>query len=122
VRYNIRYLLMTDYVPSVELSEGLLEFRRFIGPHRLYRVRHLGNFFISGSGRVQASLNTIEVTEAKPAPGTESLSLRFHYLKTLGCRPSCEVSQEAIPHDPVGFIRVSGRPILPNAFTIENNY
>jgi len=123
VRYNIRYLVVTDPVPTVEGRRDLLEPRRVIGMHRVYRVRHFGNYFAAGSGEVEAGLNRIEVRDAKPTAGAQALTLRFHHMDTLRCRPGCAVVKQPIPHDPVGFITVRATGArLPERFVIEHRY
>jgi hypothetical protein len=122
VRYHIRYVVVTDPMPPVEGRRDLLEPRRLIGPHRIYRVRHHGTYFLRGTGKVSTGLNRIEVTEVRPAPGTQAVLLSFHHMSTLRCRPGCGVQRSPVPHDPVGFITVVGDPVLPSEFVIENGY
>ncbi|MBW2734861.1 MAG: hypothetical protein JRH20_20955 [Deltaproteobacteria bacterium] len=122
VRYNVRYLVVSDPLPALELRIDLLEHKTSIGPHRVYRVRHLGNYFASGSGKVKATLNRIEVKDAKPARGTQGLVLRFHHMRTLTCKPNCSVERYDVPGDRAGFIAVRGQPRLPAEFVIENGY
>jgi hypothetical protein len=122
VRYNIRYVVMTEYVSPVEQRRELLEPFKLVGPHRIYRVRHRANYFMRGSGRLRADLNRIEVFDAEPAVGSQTVTLRFHHMETLRCRPGCRVVKAPIPHDPVGFITVVGTPTLPSNFVIENRY
>lgn len=122
VRYNIRYLVVTDAIPVLERRLGLLELEKLIGPHRVYRTRHQGNYFQRGSGTVKAGLNRIEVTEAEPHPGTEELILRFHHMSTLRCRPNCLVRKAPLADDPAGFITVVGNPELPLELVVEHVY
>ncbi|MFH1131930.1 MAG: hypothetical protein V1754_11385 [Pseudomonadota bacterium] len=122
VRYNVRYVIMTDPVGDLEKRLELLEPLKLMLPHRIYRVRHFGNYFVKGSGRVKAGLNRIEVEDARPAKGTESVVLRFHHMETLRCRPNCRVKKETIPYDPIGFVAVMGDPKLPRTFVVEHQY
>lgn len=122
VRYNIRYIVMTDYFPFVEARRDLLTPHRLSGPHRIYRVKHRADYFIRGSGTVRASLNRIEVSDARPDAATRRIDLRFHHMRSLRCRPNCIVKKISIPFDSVGFISVSGNPELPKNFVIEQHY
>lgn len=122
VRYNIRYLVLTNPVPALEKRRDLLEPKGMVFPNRVYRVRHTANYVARGSGKVRAGLNRIEVTKARPAPNSQSMLLRFHHMSSLHCRPNCKVLRTKIPHDPVGFITVVGQPRLPESFVIEHRY
>jgi len=107
VDYNIRCVVMSTPMPVIELRAA---------------VRAPSTYFAQGSGKVRFDLNTIEVTDARPAPGTELMVLRFHPMETLCCRPGCSLATSPVPHDPAGFIAVVGRPRLPKRFVIENTY
>lgn len=129
VRYNIRYVVMTNSVPPVERRTELLEPKKMIGSHRVYRVRHRGGWFIHGRGKLTADLNRIEVQDAEPAEGTQAIALRFHHMKSLRCRPvdapagtTCHIVKFPLPYDPVGFFTVIGKPALPRHFVVEQQY
>ncbi|MCA9666019.1 MAG: hypothetical protein KC503_10540 [Myxococcales bacterium] len=122
VRYNARYLVMTDFHAVIEFQRRLFEFKHKIGPHRIYRVRHRGNYFMRGNGNVRALINRIEVRDAVAHKDTQQLVLRFHYLRTMRCRPRCRIFRVGIPFDDVGFIGVEGTPTLPRTFILENGY
>ena len=122
VRYNIRYVVMTDPVGVIEKRTDLLQPLKLVHINRIYKVRHRATYFARGAGKVKATLNRIEVTDARPAAGTQRLMLRFHHMDSLRCRPGCRVLQTPIPHDPVGFITVEGDPRLPERFVIEHRY
>ena len=121
-RYNIRYLVVTTPIPILEQRDDVLEVIKRVGGHRVYRTRHEGDFFQRGSGSVKAGLNRIEVSQAEPHPGTEAVTLRFHFMSTLRCRPDCSVSQAPVADDPVGFITVTGNSELPREFVVEHIY
>lgn len=125
VRYNIRYVVMTDPVAVVEQRRDLLAPMKLdlsVFPHRIYRVRHNATYVARGSGDVRADLNRIAVTNARPAPGTQALLLRFHHMDSLRCSPGCRLLKTPIPHDPVGFITVVGNPRLPSRFVVQQHY
>jgi hypothetical protein len=121
-RYNIRYVITTDPVPALESRRDLMVPLKLLFPNRIYKVRHNATYVARGQGKVKATLNRIEVTGARPAPGTQAILLRFHHMDSLRCRPRCEVLQTPIPHDPAGFITVVGKPRLPERFVIEHHY
>ena len=123
VRYNIRYVIMTGPLKKqLEERRRLLTLQQIVGTARVYRVNHLATYLARGSGTVTADLNRIEVTNARPAKGTQKVLLRFHHMKGLVCRPSCTLSGTPLPHSPVSFITVSGRPRLPERFVVELRY
>lgn len=122
VRYNIRYLIMFFPYAEVERRRDLFELKQFIGHHRVYRVRHLSNDFVEGSGRVEPSLNRLRVEGASPDPKTGRVVIKYHYLKTLRCSPNCRVERYPLAENRVGFIAVRGEPALPASFVIENRY
>ncbi len=123
VRYNVRYIVMSGlYVSRVESRKELMEPVKMIRHHRLYRVRHLGNYLVSGQGRVASALNRISVTDAVPHHGTQEMILRFHFLSTLRCRPSCRLEQVPLSDSKATFIKVVGEPNLPKKYEIYNGY
>ena len=123
VRYNVRYVVVSGlYVPALEARRELLEPRKRLGLYRVYRVRHFGNYFQRGKGKLRAGLNRIEVRDAQPHPGTQELVLRFHHLRTLRCAPGCRVERAPVDGDTAGFIRVVGAPRLARRLVISNGY
>ena len=122
MRYNIRYMIVTVPHAAIEKRPDLMTLVRIIGVHRIYRVRHFGNDFELGSGRVTAGLNRIVVDDAKPGAGTQELRLRFHYMDTLRCSPACRLEKVPLPHNDTGFIKVIGTPRLARRVVIQNGY
>ena len=114
--------MITHAADDLQRLSDLIELKTTIGPHRVFRARHAADYFQRGSGRVTAGLNRIEVTEARPHPGTQELTLRFHHMETLRCRPDCLVSRAPLAGDPAGFITVTGTPDLPREFVVEHVY
>ncbi len=121
-RYNIRYLVISNPYVAIERRPDILEPKKWIKYHRIYRVKPDSSYVARGEGRVRASLNRIEVEGARPAPGTQAMMLRFHWHKTLRCSPGCSLRQTPLPDNPLGFITVIGEPRLPERFAIENGY
>ena len=122
MRYNVRYMVVTVPHAGIEKRPRLLELVRVIGVHRIYRVRHYGNDFEGGSGRITASLNRLVIDDARPTAGTQELRLRYHYLKTLKCSPNCKLEKNMLPYNTTGFIKVIGTPKLARRIVIENGY
>lgn len=126
-RYNIAYVVMTyPYMPEIERRSDSLTAGGILGGiHRVYTVKRAGTYFAEGSGRVTADLNRLAVTDARPAPGTQALVLRFHHMQELRCRAAegqCRVEKAPLPGDAAGFVRVVGEPTLPREFTVELVY
>ena len=113
VRYVISSLTHQRFLDSPSLLAKVAEF----GPHKIFESRLEPSYFAEGSGRVEAKPNRISVRGTKPA---EALVLRYHWLETLACAPSCRIGREPLKGDPVGFIRVAaGHPV---DFEIVNGY
>ncbi|HEY8375071.1 MAG TPA: hypothetical protein VIK91_01225 [Nannocystis sp.] len=125
--YNVAYIIMSvPYIAAIERRLDLLEPRGILGGHyRAYRVRRPSGYAVRGSAEVRADLGRIEVSGALPAPGTQELVLRFHWLRELECRSldpatRCRIEREAVAGDEAGFVRVIGDPVLPGRLTIEH--
>lgn len=94
----------------------VLEQTATFGAYRVYAVKRKASYFARGEGRVVAQkLNSISVDQAS---GSEVV-LRFHWLKTLRCRPDCAVERAPADRDSAGFIRVVDPP---SRFEIFNAY
>ena len=121
VRYNIRYLVIhLPIFPMIEGRRDLVELMARLGPYRIYRTRHRGGFFLRGAGRVRTSLNHIVLEDVRPDPRDGTVAIRFHYLKTLRCRPSCRLVKEPISDSDASFIGVVGDPSLASTITLEH--
>lgn len=123
--YAVKWVIMTPH-KKIEEIEGILVPLGGIPPydedgiprHRVYRTTVPVSFFAENDGRVEASLNRLEVTGTDPS---RDVVLRFHWLETLVCEDdACEVEREPLEGDPVGFIRVPAPH--PANFTIVNGY
>ena len=123
-RYNVSHVVMTyPYIAEVERRTDLLESAGIQGgAHRVYTVRKRGSYFLNGAGEVEAGLNRIAVRAAGPAPGTQALTLRFHFMDELRCAPACRVERAEVAGDTAGFVRVVGEPTLPAEFVVELAY
>ena len=121
-RYAVRYLVVTGMPdPRLELRPDLFRLKQTVAGYRVHETVRPARLVDRGSGRVRASLNRIEVQEARAADGHQ-LVLRFHHMRTLRCQPGCRLEREPIPLDPAGFIRVVGDPKLPARFVVEQRY
>lgn len=115
-RYAVKYLIVTGGMAPIETHNDLLLGVDFIPPdHRIYMTDENPSWFVKGAGKVKASLNRIEVSEASG----DEIILKYHYLHTFVCRPDCRVERAPVESDPVGFIRVADPP---PSFVIENEY
>lgn len=122
-RYNVAYVVMTyPYVASIERRTDLLASAGIVaGTHRVYRVKQTSGWFLSGGGKVEASLNRVHVRDATPAPGSQSVTLRYHWMNELRCSPDCTVERAEVAGDSAGFIKIVGAP-LPREFTVTLDY
>ena len=120
-RYAIHYLVLTGAPDQrLEMRFDLFRLKRVVAGFRIYEVPRPTPLVDHGAGQVTAGLNRIDVREARGV--AQRLVLRFHHMRTLGCRPGCRIEREPIPGDPAGFIRVVGQPMLPRKFVVEHQY
>ncbi len=115
--YAVEYVIMTHQKPAFEGRPGLFEGVKWVPPHRIYKVTKPPSYFQENAGRVEASMNLLEVTGTNPQA---DVVLRFHFLETLVCEPGCAIVKEPVLSDPVGFIRVLAPH--PADFSIVNGY
>jgi hypothetical protein len=101
--FNVKWVVLMKPWPQLE---SVLEPAPF--PYgRWFRVKKPSGWFDPpGPGSVKASNDRIEVRGSTGG----SLTLRYHYLETLVCRPGCTVKKVASPHTRVGFIGVENAP------------
>jgi hypothetical protein len=95
----------------------LLDHVEDVDGFRLYAVKRPTGLIEAGPGIVRAQTNRIVVTGTDPALPVD---LRYHWLETLVCAPSCTLQRRTIESDPVGFIRIPA-PHPPD-FEIRNAY
>jgi hypothetical protein len=120
-RYNVRYLLLhLPIFPMIESRRPLLSLIGRHGPYRVYRINHTASYFIRGSGRIRTELNRIALEDVHPDPTTGTVAIRFHYLRTLRCSPSCRIVKEPIADSDASFISIVGQPGLASTITLEH--
>jgi len=101
--FNVKWVALMRPWPQLEsvLEPTPLPYARW------FRVKRPSGWFIPpGPGTVKASNDRLEVRGSKGG----SLTLRYHYLETLVCRPGCSVRKVDTPHTRVGFIGVDNAP------------
>jgi hypothetical protein len=115
-RYAVGFVVTDGAFLPIDGRRDVIRPLKAIAGFRIYRTRIRPSYFLEGSGRVTSqSLNSIKVDGARGA----DVVLRFHWMRTLRCRPGCSVERFPVALDPVGFIRV---PHPPPAFEIYNSY
>ncbi|MCB9605413.1 MAG: hypothetical protein H6716_02420 [Polyangiaceae bacterium] len=117
-RYAVGFVIESGFRSPIEGQAKLIEPVEIVQGYRIYRVRAEPSYFLRGTGRVSAQrLNFIQVENAMPdAEG--DVTLRFHYMESLGCRPECQVEREEVAGDRVGFIRVKAPPAKFEIFNV----
>jgi hypothetical protein len=115
-QYAVRWVIVSQELPIFE-SKGVLEKVATVGPHRMYRTRVPVSFVRGGGGRVEASLNRIQVMDTD---ANRDVVLRFHWFETLVCEPDCRVQREPLADNPVGFIKIPAPH--PSSFSVINGY
>jgi hypothetical protein len=114
--YAVGWVVTAGEFGPLDRRRDLLEPTEVVEGYRIYRTRAEPSYFALGTGSVETQrLNTITIADAS---GPE-IVLRFHWLETLRCRPSCEVERFAVPGDRVGMIRIASPP---QRFEIYNSY
>ena len=115
-RYAVGFIVVKAVMPDLEWQKDLLEFQILIDNHRIYRTKIKPNLLLTGKGRVASEgLNSIKVEDASGP----TVVLRYHWMETLRCRPSCKVERHELEGDRVGFIEVRNPPAK---FEIYNSY
>jgi hypothetical protein len=100
--FSVAVVVMSGDPSPVDLRDDLLSREASFGPLRLYRVRAPSGYVAEGRATVTAQdLNSILVRNADPV-----VTLRFHFLETLACRPHCSVERAVAFRDAAGFVRV----------------
>ena len=122
-QYAIRYIVVSGAPsPELELRPDLVRLKGMVAGHRIHEVLHPSALLARGRGRVEASLNRIEIRDAIPDRRTGDLVLRFHHMRTLRCSPACRLAREAAPGDPAGFIRVVPDGQTSTHIVIQHGY
>jgi hypothetical protein len=113
--FGVAAVVMSGDPSPVDLREDLLSREASFGQLRLYRVRAPSGYVADGRARVTAQdLNAIQVRNADPI-----VTLRFHFLETLACRPDCSVERAVAFRDAAGFVRVRSKG---GDFELYNTY
>ncbi|TFH47194.1 MAG: hypothetical protein E4H01_08690 [Lysobacterales bacterium] len=107
-RYNIGWVIVWS-----QLCKDAFERQTFItrivdrDKFRLFSVRHSHNFFLRGSGTLEA---TSDLLRLRDLPVGKTVVLSYHYFDRLRTRTGEPVQRQADPNDPIGFIRVDNVP------------
>ncbi|MBK7973377.1 MAG: hypothetical protein IPK07_08880 [Deltaproteobacteria bacterium] len=99
-----------------------------LGGFTLFRVRAPSSRFLLGRGRIETSLDRIELSELVPEEGR--VAIRYHYDPRLRAVPEVAIERVVVDGDPIGFIalrdppprvrlgfRPEAEPIEPGAWT-----
>jgi hypothetical protein len=115
-RYAISWLVACEPTTKQWLTSfpGLVEHEEAAGDCEIFRVRDAdASRLLEGSGRVRASLDRIEVTDA----AGERVVLKYHWAPILRAEPPVRLEEAPQPAAPVGFI--AAYPQGRRAFTIR---
>ncbi len=115
--YAIAWVILNETEPKDVAWGDELELVEKIPPQRIYKTRVPIQLVRSGGGAVTWSMNRLDVQGSDP---DADVVLRFHWLGTLRCEPSCHVMREPREGDEVGFLRIPAPH--PTAFSIVNRY
>jgi len=116
-KYAVRYVITSLTHARFADSKAVLEKVAEMKPYMVFEMRRAPSLFAEGSGSVETAMNRISVRGTRP---DEDVVLKYHWMETLACRPSCSLRREPLDGDPVGFIRIpTGHPA---DFEIVNRY
>jgi len=114
--YAVGWIIVTPDAPWLGQDPRLRRVEVF-GAHVVYEVLAPTGLIARGGGRARGRTNEIEVLGSEPG---EDLLLRFHWLETLVCRPTCAIERWSIAGDPVDFIKIPAPH--PADLVIVNSY
>jgi hypothetical protein len=115
--YNIGWVITEQPRADLDAARAALEPLLTALPFRVYRTRVPVTPLLSGTGRVRARTNVIEVSATNPR---EDLILSYHFHESLRCQPACRLSRALVARDRVGLIGVPAPH--PSTFSIVNGY
>jgi len=117
--YNIKWIMCWSpaAVRFIESFPDYIGKKAQSGVFRLYEVKRPENYFLKGSGEIDASINSLKLSNLKPDAGEVIIS--YHWIKTLKTDPTVEMKETRYLDDPVGFVRLINPPA---DITIYNGY
>lgn len=83
---------------------------------RVYEVKRTSNYFLRGSGEIEAEPNRLKVSGASSG----EVVIKYHWLETLAVSPSLPIKKFQAGDDPVGFIKISNGNV--KEFEIYNSF
>ncbi len=110
-RYNIRWIaafypMTKRYLDS--LPAELLKKEEEIAHLACYRVNRPSNYFLKGSGKVEAGFNRIALRQVRSESG--EIVLKYHWFPGLVTIPERPIGKEEVENDPAGFIKIENPP------------
>jgi hypothetical protein len=116
-RYAVRWVVLESRKPLPVSYAHLLKVRASLPDLSIYEATTPVSFFEQGSGHARAAMNRIQVSGTDPAA---PIVLRYHWLETLVCEPSCKLERAPASVDAVAFIRIPAPH--PRDFVVRNAY
>ncbi|MFN7954846.1 MAG: hypothetical protein U0610_24180 [bacterium] len=109
-RYAIGHVLVwsREARAALEARAELLEPDGVLGELALFRVRAPSSRFLAGSGRIESTLDRIELSELVPENGR--VVLRYHFDRELAASPPVRLERFPIDGDPIGFVALIDPP------------
>jgi hypothetical protein len=115
--YGVGYVALWGAPSFFDVDDSLLEPVVHIAGVRIRRVVKEPSFFVQGSGRIQAvgygRVHAVAAPEVWGSPPPSHVVLRFHYDRSLECRPGCRASpvQYVVPGGSGEFISIERPPV-----------
>jgi hypothetical protein len=87
-------------------APDLISLEKKIGRVHLMKVNQRPDWFISGEGKIEARLNTLNLSEIKG----DEMVLKFHWVRGLAADPPVELVPHPVLDDPIPFIKIARPP------------
>jgi hypothetical protein len=106
-RYGVGFVVLAGRPGPFDAPDPLFSDAVDVAGYRVRRITRQASMVARGEGRVDASIpGSLRVSGAVGS----RLTLRYHYVPGLLCRPRCRVEREPVEGDALGFVSVENPP------------
>jgi len=105
--YNIGWVVASSpkTIRVLRRHHDLFSWREDISDFKIFSVNRRFSWFLAGSGKVEAALNRLSLSELEPDE-TGACVLAFHFFDSLEIRGVGRLERQKSPFDAIGFLRV----------------
>ena len=101
--YNIHWAVAWDARSKIRLEKFYAGRKAAtFGGVEVFEIRNRPDWFLVGSGDLQADYDRIELRRLKPV--NKMVVIKMHWLDGFQSEPACELFRFPVPGDPIGFI------------------